>query len=58
MHMQLTPYLVHYIEEAIQKFNVLVWVDWKLLAFSKEKKYFIKWIIFLLIHYPIEELEE
>lgn len=58
MHMQLTLYLVHYIEEAIQKFNVFVWVDWKLLAFPKEKKYFIKCIIFLLIHYLIEELEE
>lgn len=37
MHMQLIPYLVHYIEEAIQEFYVFE-VDWRLLACSKEKK--------------------
>lgn len=36
--MQLISYLVHYIEEAIQEFYVFVWVDWRLLACSKEKK--------------------
>lgn len=59
MHMQLILYLVHYIEEVVPSSLICLYgLTEDYWSFLKEKKMCYKVDFFLLIHYPVEEVED